>query len=135
MDDKKEKCAYWMRPSMVAEMEEMLDDANATSKSDFVCKAVAFYIGYLRSQKNMNYLAPVLSGMIKSEIRSVEKNMCETLFNLAVEQAMNSNLIAAYYETDPNVLDDLRSSCARKIAATNGIMTFEDAYAWQKGDG
>ena len=53
---------------MVAEIEEMLSDANATSKGDFVCKAVEFYIGYLRQQKNINFLAPMLAGAIKSEV-------------------------------------------------------------------
>ena len=91
--ENKKKYAYWMYPSMVSEIEEMLTEAGAKSKGDFVCKAVSFYIGYLRSQKNLNYLSPVLSGAIKSEIRSVEKNICEMLFKLAVEQAMNSNII------------------------------------------
>ena len=50
MKNKKQKYAYWMRPSLVAEMTEMLESANATSKSDFVCQAVEFYIGYLRQQ-------------------------------------------------------------------------------------
>ena len=44
INDKKQKYAYWMRPSLVAEMTEMLESANATSKSDFVCQAVEFYI-------------------------------------------------------------------------------------------
>lgn len=52
MDDKKQKYAYWLRPSLVTEMENMLDESNATSKSDFVTQAVEFYIGYLR-QKNV----------------------------------------------------------------------------------
>ena len=42
MKDKKPKFAYWMRPSLVAEMTKMLESANATSKSDFVCQAVEF---------------------------------------------------------------------------------------------
>ena len=46
MKDKKQKYAYWMRPSLVDEMTEMLESANATSKSDFVCQAVEFYIHY-----------------------------------------------------------------------------------------
>ena len=50
MKDKKQKYAYWMRPSLVDEMTEMLESANATSKSDFVCEAVGVYIGYLRPQ-------------------------------------------------------------------------------------
>ena len=133
MTENKKKYAYWMRPTMVAEIEKMIPDANAASKSDFVCKAVDFYIGYLKQQKNINYLAPVLARSIKSEIRSVEKNICEMLFRLAVEQAINSNLIAAEYDIDSNLLDELRDSCAKAVAETNGLITFEDAYDWQKG--
>ena len=134
MTENKKKYAYWMRPSMVAEIEEMIPDANAKSKSNFVCKAVDFYIGYLKQQKNVNYLAPVLARSIKSEIRSVEKNICEILFKLAVEQAINSNLIAAEYDIDSNLLDQLRDSCAEAVAETNGLITFENAYDWQKGE-
>ena len=77
--DKKQKYAYWMRPSLVDEMTEMLESANATSKSDFVCQAVEFYIGYLRQQKNIDYLSPILAGVIRDEVESVEKNVCEML--------------------------------------------------------
>ena len=42
MEDKKQKYAYWLRPSLVMEMESMLDDANARSKSDFVTQAIKF---------------------------------------------------------------------------------------------
>ena len=134
MTENKKKYAYWMRPTMVAEIEEMIPDTNAKSKSDFVCKAFDFYIGYLRQQKNINYLAPVLARSIKNEVRSVEKNICEMLFKLAVEQAINSNLIAAEYDIDSNLLDELRDSCAKAVAETNGLITFEDAYDWQKDE-
>lgn len=50
MSENKKKYAYWMKPSMVEEITEMLDTANATSKSDFVCQAVQFYIGYLHKK-------------------------------------------------------------------------------------
>ena len=134
MTENKKKYAYWMRPYMVAEIEKMIPEANAKSKSDFVCKAVDFYIGYLKQQKNINYLAPVLARSIKNEVRNVEKNICEILFKVAVEQAINSNLIAAEYDIDSNLLDQLRDSCAKVVAETNGLITFEDAYDWQKGE-
>lgn len=73
MSENKKKYAYWMKPSMVEEITEMLDEANATSKSDFVCQAVKFYIGYLHQQKCIDYLSPILAQTIKSEIESVEK--------------------------------------------------------------
>lgn len=87
MSENKKKYAYWMKPSIVEEMTEMLDTANATSKSDFVCQAVNFYIGYLHQQKCIDYLSPILAQTIKSEIESVEKNISEMLFKVAVEQA------------------------------------------------
>ena len=83
MKDKKQKYAYWMRPSLVDEMTEMLESANTTSKSDFVCQAVEFYIGYPRQQKIIDYLSPILAGVIRDEVESVEKNVCEMLFRLA----------------------------------------------------
>jgi metal-responsive CopG/Arc/MetJ family transcriptional regulator len=55
MSENKKKYAYWMKPSMVEEITEMLDTANATSKSDFVCQAVQFYIGYLHQKKCIDY--------------------------------------------------------------------------------
>ena len=57
MVENKKKYAYWMYPSMVKEIEKSLDMANATSKSDFVCQAVNFYIRYLHLGKSMNLLA------------------------------------------------------------------------------
>ena len=75
INDKKQKFAYWMRPSLVAEMTDMLESANATSKSDFVCQAVEFYIGYLQQQKNIDYLSPILAGVIRDEVEH-DKNAC-----------------------------------------------------------
>ena len=133
MGEKKQKYAYWMRPSMVAEIEEMLAEANATSKGDFVCKAVDFYIGYLRQQKNINYLAPMLAGAIKSEVRSLGKDVCEMLFKLAVEMGIISNITAAVNDIPDDTLDTLRLNVAQEVARTNGILTFEDADEWQNG--
>lgn len=135
MSEKKQKYAYWMRPSMVAEIEEMLVAANATSKGDFVCKAVEFYIGYLRQQKNINFLAPMLAGAIKSEVRSLGKDVCEMLFKLAVEMGINSNITAAVNDIGDESLENLRCNVAQEIARVNGILTFEDADKWQNGGG
>ena len=133
LSEKKQKYAYWMRPSMVAEIEEMLAAANATSKGDFVCKAIEFYIGYLRQQKNINYLAPMLAGAIKSEVRSLGRDVCEILFKLAVEIGINSNITAAVNDISDESLDTVRLNVAQEVARTNGILTFEDADEWQNG--
>ncbi len=133
MSEKMQKYAYWMTPSMVAEITKMMPEANATSKTDFVRKAVEFYIGYLRQQKNINYLAPMLAGAIKSEVRSLGKDVCEMLFKLAVEMGINSNITAAVNDIEDESLENIRRNVAQEIARVNGILTFEDANEWQNG--
>ena len=133
MSEKMQKYAYWMTPSMVAEITKMMPEANATSKTDFVRKAVEFYIGYLRQQKNINYLAPMLAGAIKSEVRSLGKDVCEMLFKLAVEMGINSNITAAVNDIEDESLENIRRNVAQEIARVNGILTFEDADEWQNG--
>lgn len=133
MTENKKKYAYWMHPSLVEEMEEMLKDANADSKSEFVTQAVRFYIGYLRQGKNVDYLAPILSQSIKEEISGLETNLSRMLFKLAVEVGMTSHLHAVSMNVSEDTLEDLRNMCAKDVAQTNGIIEFEDAYRFQKG--
>ena len=99
----------------------------------FVCQAVDFYIGYLRQQKNIDYLTPALAGAIKSEVESVERHLSEMLFRLAVEQGVGDNLLAAISDVTPEMLQPLHDSCAREVARTNGIINTKYAYEWQKG--
>ena len=115
-------------------MESMLGEANATSKGDFVRQAIKLYMAYLRQNKSLGFLSPLLAQTIKSEIESVEKNICGMLFKVAVEQTINSHIVAAEYDIDADSLDQLRDSCARMVAENNGLITFEDAYDWQRGE-
>lgn len=134
MEDKKQKHSYWLRPSLVTEMESMLDDANAKSKSDFVTQAIKFYIGYLRQKKCVDFISPLLAQSIKSEIGSVEKNISKMLFKLSVEQSIVNNVIASQNEIDEDSMEKLRNSCAEEVARLSGVVTFEDAYEWQHGE-
>ena len=120
MDDKKQKYAYWLRPSLVTEMENM--------------QAVEFYIGYLRQKKCIDFISPLLAQSIKSEIGSVEHNISKMLFKLSVEQSIVNNLIASQIEIDEDTMERLRNSCAEEVARFGGVVTFEDAYEWQHGE-
>lgn len=134
MDDKKQKHSYWLRPSLVMEMENMKNEANATSKSDFVTQAIKFYIGYLRQKKCIDFISPLLAQSIKSEIGSVEQNISKMLFKLSVEQSIVNNVIASQNEIDEDTMERLRNSCAEEVARLGGVVTFEDTYEWQRGE-
>jgi len=134
MNDNKQKYAYWLRPSMVEEMESMLKEANATSKSDFVYQAISFYIAYLHQKKSIDFISPLLAQTIKSEVESVEHNISEMLFKMAVEQAKCNHMIACQNQIDNETLMRLHNLCARDVAQTNGIISFEKAYNFQHGE-
>ena len=132
MVENKKKYAYWMYPSMVKEIEKSLESANATSKSDFVCQAVKFYIRFLHLGKSMNLIAPLLEQTVHNEAESVEKNLSEMLFKVAVELGVLSNAICAAVHYSPETVSNLRANVAEEVASTNGVFTFEDAYDWQR---
>ena len=134
MSEKKEKFTYWLEPSLVDEMSSMLSEANATSKGEFVRQAVKFYMAYLRQKKSIDFISPLLSQTIKNEIESVERNLSEMLFKVAVEQAKISNIVAWQNQLDDQTIERLHDICARDVAGTNGIISFEDAYKFQHGE-
>ena len=121
-----------MYPSTVAEMEKMLDAANAVSKSDFVCQAVQFYIRCLHLEKSLNLVAPLLEETVHNEAESVERNLSEMLFKVAVELGVLSNVICAAVHYSPETVSNLRENVAEEVASTNGLFSFEDACDWQR---
>lgn len=131
MKETKNKYAIYLYPSLVEEMETMLNDANVNSKSEFVSEALRFYIGYLKQGKNVDYLAPIIAQTIKEEIRSTEKNISKILFKLAVESAMLAEIQAFQVQLTETQMEDLRRMCSRIVAENNGIITFEKAYELQ----
>ena len=125
--ENKKKYAYYMRPSLVQEMETMLDEANATSKSDFVNIAVRFYLDYLHNQKSVDFISPMLARTIKSEVESVEKNISEMLFKLAVEQSKLCVALALDNDSERFDYEKLNEFCAQIVAMNNGVISFEEA--------
>ena len=131
MKETKNKYAIYLYPSLVEEIDTLMNDANTSSRSEFISDAVRFYIGYLRQCKNVDYLASIIAQTIKEEIRSTEKNISQILFKLAVESAMISEIQATQINLTPKQMEDLRRMCSGIVAKNNGIITFESAYELQ----
>lgn len=125
--ENKKKYVYYMQPSMAEEMELMLGEANATSKSDFVNIAVRFYLDYLHNKKSVDFISPMLARTIKSEIESVEKNVSEMLYKLAVEQSKLTVALAMDGDFEKFDYDKLNEYCAQTVAENNGAIDFEEA--------
>lgn len=87
--DNMKKYAFYMPKSLIDDVDNTINSLGKMSRAEFIREAVDFYIGYLNSLKANDYLSPMLSRAIKSEIESVEKNVSEMIFKLAVQSAVS----------------------------------------------
>jgi len=131
LKETKSKYAIYLYPSQMEEIKILVEQGNAKSQSEFVSDAIRFYVGYLQQGKNVDYLAPIIVQSIKAEIGSVEKNIRQILFKLAVESAMLSNLEAIQVQVSDAQMQQLRKTCSRFVAENNSIIKFEEAYKYQ----
>lgn len=133
MFENKKKFALWMYPATYEKLEAIYREDNCESRSEFVEKAVNFYIGYLRSEDKTSYLPSVVTSTLKSIVAESDNRQNRMLFKLAVEIAIMQNLVASSQEVDPLSLERLRGECVKEVGRMNGTFSFEDAVDWQKG--
>lgn len=133
MFENKKKFALWMYPDTLEKIGEIYREDNCESKSEFIEKAVNFYIGYLTSEDKKSYLPSVVTSTLKSIVSESDNRQNRMLFKLAVEIAIMQNLVASSQDIDRLALERLRGECVKEVKRLNGNFSFEDAVYWQKG--
>lgn len=133
MFENKKKFALWVYPDTLEKVEAIYREDDCESKSEFIEKAIRFYIGYLTSEDKKGYLPSVVTSTLKSIVAESDNRQNRMLFKLAVEIAIMQNLMASLNEIDPLSLERLRGECVQEVKRLSGGFTFEDALTWQKG--
>lgn len=131
---KKHRFPVYIPSEQNAEIDTYVNNGFAKSKNDFINKAIEFYIGYLRNEKNIDYIAPILSSILKSQMTDIERNLSEMLFKLAVEVAKQNHIAVCRGELDEDTLYCLNDLCCRDVASNNGRVQFENAYRYEQGE-
>lgn len=131
----KRRFQLWIKPSTLELADQYYQLDNCVSRSEFIEKAILFYVGYVSSQQSQDYLADVIPATVKGIMDESSNRMGRLLFKMAVEQAVISNILAAVCEVNQQELKRLRGQCVQEIKRTNGMISFEQALDWQKGDG
>ncbi|MCM1494507.1 MAG: hypothetical protein NC089_01750 [Bacteroides sp.] len=129
----KRKFALWVRESTLDKVRELYKEDNCNSQSEFIEKAVLFYVGYLSSEKNKDYLSPIIVSTLKSIVAESDNRISRMLFKLSVELAVTMNVVAASQEIDRISLERLRGECIKEVKRLNGSFNFNDAADWQNG--
>ena len=128
----KEKFLLWLRPETKEEIKKYYADDDCRTMSEFVEKAIRFYLGYLTAKNPSNYLPSVFLSTMQGMVDESDNKLSRLLFKIAVEIALMQNLLAARYEIDPKKLEELRGTCVREVQRLNGHFAFEDAVRWQE---
>ena len=127
------KFALYLYPETLERVRELYRQDDCISRSEFIEKAVRFYVGYLTAEDPSNYLPNLFLSNMRSIASESNSRANRMLFKLAVEQAMMMNVLAANYDIAPETLARLRGSCVQEVKRLNGTFSLEDAVDWQKG--
>jgi len=129
--ENKVKFALWAYPETLKNVEVHYKNDNCRSQSEFIEKAIKFYIGYLSEEDNVNYLSPMITETVKAQIKGTEQRLSRLLFKVAVELGKLSHMSAAVNEVDDETLDKLHAMCVNEVRKINGIIDYEDAVEYQ----
>ena len=127
----KKRMAVYFQPETIKKIEQEYREDNCSSKTEFIEKAVKFYIGYLNEEDNINYLSPMITETVKAQIKGTEQRLARLLFKVAVELGKLSHMTAAVNEVDDDTLNSLHAMCVNEVRKINGIIDYEDAAEYQ----
>lgn len=91
--------------------------------SEFIEKAILFYIGYLSQQDNLNYISPMITETVKAQINGTEQRLARLLFKVAVELGKLTHLLAVAKDVDDETLRQLIVMCINEVRKINGCLT------------
>lgn len=125
------KFPLWLYPKTMEEVNYRFESDNCGSRSEFIEKAINFYIGYLKQEKNVNYLSPRITSSVEAVINGSEQRINRNLFKIAVELGKLAHTIAAANEVDEGTLHELHAMCVDEVRHINGVINFESAVKFQ----
>ena len=130
--ENKVKFALWTYPQTLKDVEVHYKGDNCKSQSEFIEKAIKFYIGYLDEEKGIDYISPMITETVKSTIQGTEQRLSRLLFKVAVELGKLSHMTAAVNDVDDETLKSLHIMCVNEVRKINGIISYENAAEYQK---
>ena len=127
----KVKFPLWVYPETMKDVEVHYKNDNCKSQSEFIEKAIKFYVGYLDEEKSVNYISPMITETVKAQIKCTEQRLARLLFKVAVELGKLSHMTAAMNDVDEETLKSLHAMCVTEVRKINGIIDYEDAVEYQ----
>ena len=128
----KERATVWFSPAIKAKVEDHYRADNCKSQSEFIEKAVEFYLGYLNAKNASAFLPGVLSTVLIGALDNFGHRIGSILFKQAVDINLMGHLLAEDTDMDKRDYELLRGRSVREVKSTNGGISFKDALDFQK---
>ena len=132
MNESKNRHTVWLTDETWSKVKDHYRTDNCSTQNEYIEKAIQFYSGYLDTEQADSYLPRVIAEVLEGKLNALGSRVGKLLFKLSVDDAVMANLIAAIADVDLDTLKKMRVKCIKDVKATNGEVTFEDAYRYQK---
>ena len=132
MHSNKKKTTIWLYPEVIQRMDGWLEADNCASRSEFVDKAIRFYMGYLATEDTSEYLSDELLATVRGVTTENNNRLSSLLFKLCVELNMAMHTVAAHFEVDDLDRQELRRFAEDEVKRANGQVSFDRALRIQR---
>lgn len=131
-EENKKRTAVWLSPSVIRRMDSWLEEDNCSTRSEFIEKALRFYMGYLATEDTSEYLSQALVDTLQGIVADNSNRLRTMIFKWCVELNMMGHTIAAHFRADPINRRELRAYAVDEVKRTNGQISFDRALDQQR---
>ena len=131
-DENKKRTAVWLSPGVIRRMDSWLEEDNCSTRSEFIEKALRFYMGYLATEDTSEYLSQALVDTLQGIVADNSNRLRTLIFKWCVELNMMGHTIAAHFRADPINRRELRAFAVDEVKRTNGQISFDRALDQQR---
>ena len=121
-----QRMVIWLPPGVIRRMDGWLVDDNSKNRSEFITKALRFYMGHLSAEDQTEFLSDALLSVTRGMIEANTTRICRMLFKLAVAQNMQAHIVADIAQLDESQTENYRLLALREMRETNGRMAMEE---------
>ena len=127
-----QRTVVWLDAALLARADGWLEADNCKNRSEFISKALRFYMGYLSTEDTSAYLSRALVDTLRGMLADNGNRLRSLLFKLCVEINMMGHTVAAHFRADPVNRRELRAYAVDEVLRTNGQISFDDALDLQR---
>ena len=131
----KKKTTVWLYPSTISKIDGWKGADNCANRSEFMEKAVSFYVGYLSAEDTTEYLSKALLANMQGILDDNSNRLRSLLFKWCVELNMACHTIAAHFGVDDIDRRELRRFAVDEVKRTYGQISFDHALDVQLQNG